>query len=306
MGQKETDFLTFTLVDNDSAYSVSLRITDFAEREVMSIPEIVIPATYKNLPVTEIGKEAFRRCKTLKDITIPDGIKNIGYRAFSSTGLTKVVIPKTVEKFGDSVFAECSALESIKLPDGMKRIESTMFAKCSMLKDITIPESVTLLHDGAFSECSSLTHITIPKSVTIIGNGTFSGSGLESIIVANGNVKYKSEGNCILSIDGEYLNVGCKTSIIPNGVKSIRYGAFFNCKGLTDIALPDSLIQIDRYAFYECVNVSSIIIPDSVVYVDEEVFFEWQKTQTIHVNEQQSQKWKKSWKKGCKAKIEYR
>jgi len=60
------------------------------------------------------------------------------------------------------------------------------------------------------------------------------------------------------------------------------------------------------YAFYECVIVPKITIPDSVVYVDEEAFLGWRKTQTICINEHQSQKWKKTWKKGCKAKVEYR
>ncbi|MDR0444204.1 MAG: leucine-rich repeat domain-containing protein [Treponema sp.] len=305
MGQKEAA-LAFTPISDNSAYSVSIDVSDFAERETLDISEISIPAVYQNLPVTEIGSQAFFRCRTLKSVVIPDGVKNIGDRAFSCTGLTSIVIPKTVEKFGNSIFAECKDLASAKLPDNLKRIQNSMFEKCGKLTDITIPESVEYLRDGAFSGCSSLKSITIPKNVIDIGNGTFSGCGLESITVAGDNQKFTSNGNCILMNNGEYLKAGCKTSVIPKGVKCIGRGAFFSCEGLTNISIPNRVIQIDAYAFYECVNVTKITIPDSVEYADEEVFYGWQKTQTIQVNEQQSQKWKKSWKKGCKAKIEYR
>ncbi|MDE6533049.1 MAG: leucine-rich repeat domain-containing protein [Muribaculaceae bacterium] len=48
--------------------------------------ELVIPAevTYnnRNLKVTEIGSEAFRGCKSLTSVTIPDSVTVIGYNAF--------------------------------------------------------------------------------------------------------------------------------------------------------------------------------------------------------------------------------
>ena len=306
MGQKETGILVFAPIENDSAYSVSIGISDFTERDAMDVTEITIPAEYEGLPVTAIAAEAFMRCRALKNVTIPNSVKNIGKRAFSCSGLTSVTIPGSVEKFGTSVFAECYALTDVKLLNGITRIESSMFENCNTLSNIIIPASVTLLNNGAFSHCAGLKSITIPENVDHIGNGVFSGSGLEKITVAKNNGNYKSDGNCILQIDGEFLVAGCKTSVIPNGVKCIGGGAFFDCKELKEISIPESVIQIDECAFYDCINVTKITIPDSVVYVNEEAFYGWQKTQALCVNEQQSQKWKKSWKKGCKAKIEYR
>ena len=92
--------LAFEPINNGSAYSVSLAISDFTERDTVDITEIAIPAVYNNLPVTEIGNDAFMRCNALKNVTIPDSVKSIGKRAFSCSGLTSITIPKSVSKKG--------------------------------------------------------------------------------------------------------------------------------------------------------------------------------------------------------------
>ncbi|MCL2557321.1 MAG: leucine-rich repeat domain-containing protein [Treponema sp.] len=298
--------LAFTAINDGAALSVSFETAELAKRDMSGVAEIVIPATFGGLPVTEIADGAFMRCRALKSVAIPDGVAKIGNRAFSMCGLESATIPESVVAFGSSAFSGCADLAGVNLPRNLKRVESNMFEKCPALKSIEIPSGVTLIHDGAFSGCVGLAAITIPESVTIIGNGAFSGAGLESIAVAVGNPKFKSEGNCLLGISGEVLKAGCKTSVIPAGVKLIGRGAFFNCAGLRELAIPEGVAQIDAYAFYDCVNLASVVIPDSVEYVDEEAFYGWKRTQVIQVSEERSLKWKKSWKKGCKAQVLYR
>ena len=94
---------------------------------------------------------------------------------------------------------------------------------------IVIPNSVTSIGDTAFLGCSKLTSVVIPNSVTSIGSSTFSGcSGLTSIIVDENNPKYDSRDNCnaIIETETNTLINGCKTTIIPNSVKSIHSYAF--------------------------------------------------------------------------------
>ena len=59
---------------------------------------------------------------------------------------------------------------------------------------------------------------------------------------------------------------------IPNSVASIGEGVFKGCTGLTSITIPNSVTSIGNYAFYECTGLTSITIPNSVTSIGNFVF----------------------------------
>lgn len=67
-------------------------------------------------------------------------------------------------------------------------------------------------------------------------------------------------------------NMELKSIIIPDGIKTIGYHAFYNCMNLTDIELPNSVITIQGESFAGCKNFTSIIIPDSVENIQPGAF----------------------------------
>ena len=68
--------LEYELSDDGTAYTVVvIRGTEDTN--------IVIPATYKGLPVTSIGGSAFVRCSSLTSVTIPNSVTSIGEYAFA-------------------------------------------------------------------------------------------------------------------------------------------------------------------------------------------------------------------------------
>ncbi len=51
-------------------------------------------------------------------ITIPGGVKKIGYRAFGDcSGLTDITIPDSVKYIEDGVFSGCTGLTGITISD---------------------------------------------------------------------------------------------------------------------------------------------------------------------------------------------
>ena len=62
---------------------------------------ITIPTTLGGCPVTHIESSAFRECKGLGSVTIPEGVTSIGAGAFANcTNLTSITIPNSVTNIG--------------------------------------------------------------------------------------------------------------------------------------------------------------------------------------------------------------
>ena len=134
--------------------------------------------------VTNIGMAAFRGCKDLTSITIPDSIISVDREAFSHcTGLTSVIIGNGVTDIGYETFAFCDNLTNLLIGNSVTSIGSQAFQYCSNLTSIVIPSSVTSIGSHAFSYCTSLTNVTIPESVTTIGSEAFNGCGRLSTII---------------------------------------------------------------------------------------------------------------------------
>ena len=55
-------------------------------------------------------------------------------------------------------------------------------------------------------------------------------------------------------------------------VTSIGEIAFYGCKGLTSVKIPNSVTSIGRYAFYSCSGLTSVTIPNSITSIGERVF----------------------------------
>ena len=136
--------LAYTLINGGTAYEVS-DIGDCTDEDV------IIPSTYKGLPVTSIGKAAFFNCDDL----------------------TSVKIPESVTSIDKSAFYECSNLTSIHFPESVKSIDDEAFYACRSLTGIKILDSITSIGNRAFCHCTSLTKIKIPKNVISIGEYAF-------------------------------------------------------------------------------------------------------------------------------------
>lgn len=241
-----TAILEFNLNVDRNAYSVS------GIQNRNSGTEANIPATYNNLPVTAIGRNAFWGSK-----------------------IAKVTIPDSVTSIGESAFEMCHSLSSITLPNYVTTIGKRAFMLCSTLSSINIPNKVTSIGEDAFSSCAALSQINIPASVESIGNKAFNGcASLNSITVEEGNTKYHSAGNCLIETERKILISGSNNSIIPNddSVTVIESYAFYDRQNLTSATIPDSVTVIGDYAFWRCSSLENLIIGNNVISIGSNAF----------------------------------
>lgn len=296
---KKATVLNYDLIDDCYVVSgiVSLEDTD-----------LVIPATYNGIPVTEIGYSAFSGNQRITSVTVSDGITKIGSYAFENcSALKTVILPTGITEFYENTFYGCESLTDFVIPDGITRIANNAFQYCSSLTSIEFPDSVRRVDERAFGNCSALEEIKIGSGMSRIDNNAFDLCvNISLISVDENNGRYSGAGNCILSKNGNTLIFGCKNSIIPETVTEIGYYSFYNCRQLTKIFIPENVRRISSGAFYNCFNLESIIIPAGVSTIRESAFSGCSKLSDIWCEApEKPQDWHVNWNHGCLANVRF-
>ena len=211
---------------------------------------------------------AIANYESLTEYTIPNGITKIANSAFANWyNLQSITIPDSVTEIGGNAFINCGNLQSINIPEGITTIKGGTFSSCNNLKQITLPNSLTKIESEAFT-FSGLTEITIPDNVTEIGGGVF--GGCDNLASFSG--KFATADNKSLIIDNKliaYAYSGLTEYIIPEGVITLGGYSFLWIIGqpMATISLPNSLTTIEDGAFYDCRTISEITIPENVTYI---------------------------------------
>lgn len=129
---------------------------------------------------------------------------------------------------------------------------------------LAVPEGVTRLSEVMWPYADKLRSIYIPASVDTINKRAISSSNLESIEISPDNPDFCSVNNCILDKDKTRLLIGCRGSVIPEGVAEIEGYAFYGCCGLEKMTIPSHVKRVGSHAFSDCTGLSKLIIEDGV------------------------------------------
>ena len=136
--------------------------------------EIVIPSEIDGLPVFGIAPHAFMNDTALTKVTLPDGLQEIGTRAFAGTSIRLLEVPDSVSYIGTCAFAE-SAVYFAELP-GEVTVEYGAFQSCASLSTLYFRSNgMTELPEMMCSGCRSLEIVNLPGTVTTIGEAAFDG-----------------------------------------------------------------------------------------------------------------------------------
>jgi hypothetical protein len=203
----------------------------------------------------KIGKGAFDYCQSLTEVTIPNGVEEIGLGILSNSAVQTLVTPfvgqtaSTNNYLGWFFGVDDKTKNSSKVPATLSSVELT---------------NCTSIGDYAFSGCFNLTSITIPNAVTTIGNYAFSGCEMATI---NLPTSLESVGDYAFNMCG-----GMSFTQLPSNLKTIGNYAFNYCWCLTSVVIPEGVTSIGDGAFAGCWSLSTVTIPVSVTSIGNGAF----------------------------------
>lgn len=204
-----------------------------------------------------------------------------------------------VISIGEEAFCSCESLTSVVLPEGIQYIGERAFADCRSLTSVTLPNNIgCYIEDSAFQGCSdALTFVVFPDSgghewvkennrpYALVPLPTYGYSEYTWWPGCAVIEKYNGDGGDICvpqTLDGypviciwEKAFYACKalTSIaLPEGLECIAEEAFMYCEALTSITLPKGLKTIGMRAFDSCCSLRSVKIPSSVQLIGYDAF----------------------------------
>jgi len=180
----ETDF-KYEIIEGGKA----VRVTGYTWTKNV----IRIPPRIQNLPVIEIGDDAFsylgRSGIQIINVSIPDSVTKIGSGAFSLNLLTNIIIPDSVTYIGNHAFAY-NRLTNLIIPDSVTHIGDGAFST-NQITSISISNNIRTVQKLLFAN-NSLSTIVIPDSVTLIDEMAFLRNPLTSIVIG-ANVVIKTQ-----------------------------------------------------------------------------------------------------------------
>ena len=242
--------------------------------------------------ITQLGEYMFSNCHYLKEITIPDEVKDIGDHAFyGCSALDTITIPEGVTEIKNGTFIECTSLKNITIPKSVTKIDKSAFSLSSIesvtingnileadsvfsgcnLTSITFSEEVTSICPKLFRYCRKLKEIRIPKNITSIGKQAFDDCDLLEKVTINGNITNASD---------VFSNCNLTSVTFSEEATSICPGIFRNCDKLKEISIPENITSIGKQAFENCDLLENVTVKGDAI-IGENVFSNCKKLKSI-------------------------
>ena len=241
-------------------------------------------------------------------IVIPENIEyggvnytvtSIGYEAFFSTEITRVVLPNTLNSIGDRAFASCWELSSVVshiiIPFGIgqevffsgrtwingtpsyNKSNATLYVPVGFKTDYQNAEGWDVFAeiiegDLRTATVGGLSYSYVEETgVASVVNGDYSSLSeitIPSMVSING-ISYSVENIEMSAFKGcSELN----KITLNEGLKRIKSRAFSNCYSLNKVDLPSTLTGIYESAFSSCNSIGKIAIPEGCTTIGRYAF----------------------------------
>jgi len=225
--------------------------------------------------------------KTVKEITVPDYVTEIGYAAFAGCSeLESITLPFIGSGDGNEgvedmkvlgyVFGSAEYNGAYAATQKYSSTDSVIYYIPSSLRTVNLIGGS--LANGAFSGCTSLSYVSIPESVDTVSLYDFYGcSSLEKISVDAGNEYYKDVDGILYNKSGtkliKYPAKKADTEFtVPSGVTSYTSYAFHNCDLLRSVTVTGGASRISSYLFLDCDSLTTVNLPSGISAIGSSAF----------------------------------
>ena len=145
----------------------------------------------------------------------------------------------------------------------------------------------TVLKEYTAEQVASLTALPTPSSLnTNVDRELLSFQGynwalsdIKSWVTAHegqrltvGAIYTTTDGQDHIYRNNPRINTNKSVSMLKKGTTTIGDSAFYDCRSLTNINIPDGVTTIGGSAFYNCYSLANVNIPDSVTTIGDSAF----------------------------------
>lgn len=293
-----TSRVVYTLDSSGESYTV----TGTTDNAAYLADTLTVAAEYSGKPVTAVASEAFKGCRSVKSINIPDSVKEIGGGAFNGcVSLTSLTLPYAGRNAQETDGANYGipylfggkggtysgeknnkmphSLTTVIISDTATFIPDWAFGNCNYIESVVLGKNITSIGTRAFDSCTALTDITLPAKCNEVKQYAFYGDVNANIVVegaisrlepyAFANTKLKSISLLSMKSIPKFAFSGTELReiTIPSSVKSIGDGVFQKCKYLAKVTILGDSVTLGQVAFAQCAALTNDGIDVSKVVI---------------------------------------
>lgn len=261
----------------DITFSSGLtKIPDYAVADAGSLETVTI-----NAPLYTIGLKAFDGCRSLKQIIFPVSVTEIHDTAFDSCNKEALFVCEAgsyVDHYAlEHGFAtNSSAVYQISYFDEGKAGQTTQTA-ASGAKPEEVRENPSDSNPNTGNHAGTSYQTTdgvVLGNARIVSDRVFVMAG--NMVVTDGSTLSGSQESVTLSAIADYAyynqkeltsydftaegsievigqlafaRSGLTQAVLPEGLRTVSYGAFYHCDQLTDVVIPSTVTNVEAYAF---------------------------------------------------------
>lgn len=276
-----------TNADDAPFYTMRQKITSFTFGDkVQFIPsylcyqmnklsEVTIPAS-----VTSIGNHAFDGCSQITDIVLPNDVTTLGEYAFANCGLTSATIGNNVSSIGKYAFMGNESMSAVyNEAVTPQTITANVFSDVNLSAcDLYVPENSIPAYKAAniwktFKSFNSICRLGAGTDGGIkwyhscSGHLSISGTGampdytrVEGIPTAPWRSGGAAQDHTILSAE------------VSDGITNIGDNAFYNCRDMAQVYIPNSVTKIGKSSFYGCQVLEAVTLSDNITSIGWNAF----------------------------------